>query len=143
MTKRCRLSGNITDEFPGSYEDYRDEELMRALVTAGALVALSDGYVEAIERDELVNFVDQQGFVPTISRQEIIEAFDWSVKQLEDRLAASVIVAHLRPFAGLSLSVLVLHTAEVTAAADGIIHPGELRAIKLIQLIMGIAQERR
>ena len=56
---------------------------MQALVTAGALVALSDGRVEAAERDELVNFVDQQGFVPTISRQEIAEAFGSRVRQLD------------------------------------------------------------
>ena len=37
--------------------DHRDEEVMQALVTAGALVALSDGRLEAVERDELVNFI--------------------------------------------------------------------------------------
>ena len=33
--------------------DYRDKKVVQALVTAGALVALADGHLENIERDEL------------------------------------------------------------------------------------------
>jgi len=116
---------------------------MQALVTAGALVALSDGRVEAAERDELVNFVDQQGFVPTISRQEIAEAFGSRVRQLEDRRGVSVIVENLRPLAGLSLASVVVRTAERVAAADSKIHPAELQAIQLIRLVMKTLPARR
>jgi hypothetical protein len=42
----------------------------------------------------------------------------------------------LRPLAGLSLASVVVRTAERVAAADRKIHPGELRALKLIRLIM-------
>jgi hypothetical protein len=50
------------------------------------------------------------------------------VRQLEDRDSASVI--------GLSLSSVVVSTAEQVAAADRHMHPNELQAIKLIRLIM-------
>jgi tellurite resistance protein len=114
----------------------RDEEVMRALVTAGALVALADGQVKAIERDELVNFIDRQGFVPSISRREIAEAFDNRVQQLEGRDSADAIAETLRPLAGLSLASVVVRTATQVAAADRYIHPGEVRALKLIRLAL-------
>ena len=136
MADRYIRSRTTTTEPAGDHRDHWDEEVMQALVTAGALVALSDGRVEAVERDELVNFVDQQGFVPTISRLGIAEAFGNRVRQLEDRHSASVIVDSLRPLAGLSLASVVVRTAERVAAADRKIHPGELHAIQLIRLIM-------
>lgn len=136
MADRYIRSRTATTELTGDHHDHWDEKVMQALVTAGALVALSDGRVEAVERDELVNFVDQQGFVPTISRQEIAEAFVSRVRQLEDWHSASAIVESLRPLAGLSLASVVVRTAERVAAADRKIHPGELHAIQLIRLIM-------
>lgn len=113
-----------------------EEELMQALVTAGALVALADGQLETVERDELVDFIHRQGFVPTISQDRIAEAFDSRVQQIEDRDAANVTVEALRPLAGLSLASVVVRTAERVAAADRKIHPGELQALKLIRLVM-------
>jgi tellurite resistance protein TerB len=118
------------------YLGNRDEEVMQALVTAGAFVALADGRVEAIERDELVNYIGRQEFVPTISQRDIAEAFDNRVRQLRDRDTANAIVEAFQPLAGLSLASVVVRTAERVAAADRQIHLGELRALKLIRLIM-------
>ena len=136
MTKRYTRSNTTTAELVADYFDQRDEEVMQALVTAGAFVAFADGRVEAIERDELVNYIHRQGLVPTISQRDIAEAFDNRVRQLEDRDSASVMVETFRPLAGLSLSSVVVSTAERVAAADRHMHPNELQAIKLIRLIM-------
>ncbi len=114
----------------------REDEVMHALVTAGALVALADGQAQAVECGELVDFVDRRGFVPTISRHEIADTFDVRVRQLEERDSAEVIVESFRPLAGLSLASVVVRTAERVAAADRIIHPFELGALKLIRLVM-------
>jgi tellurite resistance protein len=124
------------DQHPVNRVHHCDEVLLQALVTAGALVALSNGRVDSAERDELVDFVDRQGFVPTFSRQEIAEAFGNRVRQLKERDSASVIVESLRPMVGQSLASIVVRTAERVAAADGQIHGGELRALELIRLIM-------
>jgi tellurite resistance protein len=56
--------------------DRSDEQVMQALVTTGALVALADGRVKDIERYELLSYVDAQDLVPTIAQQEIVVAFD-------------------------------------------------------------------
>src|ERR1700730_13970256 len=136
MAERYRHSSTTIAELSTGCLDNRDEEVMQALVTAGGLVGLADGRVEGVERNELVNYIDRQGFVPTISQHDIAEAFDNRVRQLEDRDAANVIVETFRPLAGLSLASVVVRSAERVAAADRQIHPGELRALRLIRLIM-------
>jgi tellurite resistance protein len=136
MTKRYVRANAIHSELAADYLDHRDEEVMQALVTAGALVALADGELHAVERDELVNFVDRQGFVPTSSPRDIGEAFDSRVRELGEPSCANVIVDTLRPMAGRSLASVVVRTAERVAAADRRIHPGELRALKLIRRVM-------
>src|SRR5262245_29236390 len=93
---KLRPPSSITmTELLADYLDERDEEVMQALVTAGALVALADGRVETVERDELVNYIHRQGLVPTISQQDIAETFDSRVRQLEDRDGANVIMQTL------------------------------------------------
>jgi len=114
----------------------RDRDVMQGLVTAGAVVALADGGVAEVEREELLNFIDRQQLVPTISRIDIAETFDRRVRQLKGRDSAEVILENLRPLVGLSLASVVLRTAERVAAADGKIHPAELQALKLIRSIM-------
>ena len=110
--------------------------MLQALATAGALVALADGHSEDVERDELVSFVHRQDFASTISRHGIAKVFDSRVRQLEENYSPNLIMEALGPLAGLSLASVVVRTAERVAAADRKIHPGELRALKLIGLIM-------
>jgi tellurite resistance protein TerB len=143
MTKRYTRSSTAIAELTTNYVGHRDEEVLQALVTAGVLVALADGRVETVERDELVNYIDRQEFVPTISRHEIAEAFDNRVRQLKDRDSAEVIARTFRPLAGLSLASVVVRTAERVAAVDGQIHPGELQALKLIRLFLMTLPARR
>ena len=62
MANRYTRSNSITVELTANSFDQRDKEVMQALVTAGALArALSDGRPKAVERDELLNFIDRQG----------------------------------------------------------------------------------
>jgi tellurite resistance protein len=136
MTDRYDSPITATIKLTVLHLGHRDEEVMQALVTAGAFVALADGQLEAVERDELVNFIDRQGFVPTILRDQIAEAFDNRARRVKDRDGANVAEEALRPLAGRSLASVVVRTAERVAAADRKIHPGELRTLKLIRLIM-------
>jgi tellurite resistance protein TerB len=136
MVKRYTRPSIATAEVAARNLHDRDQEMMQALVTAGAFVAVADGRVKAVERDELVNFIDRQGFIPSISRHEIGEAFDNRVRQLEDRDSADAIAEALRPLAGSSLASNVIRTATQVAAADRYIHQGEVRALKLIRLVL-------
>jgi len=125
-----------TAQLVADYIEHRDEEVMQALAAAGALVALADGKLETAERDELVSFVDRQGFAPTAARRDIAAAFDQKTRELEGQLSANAVVETFRPLAGRSLASVVVRTAERVAAADRKIHACELRALKLIRLVM-------
>ena len=134
MAKRPTHSITIA-ELPAGRRD-PDEDMLQALVTAGALVALADGELAPVERGELLSFIDRQGFVPTISQRDAAAAFDNRVRQLEDRYGANVILETLRPLAGLSLASVVMRTAERVAAADRKIHRGEQRALQVLRLVL-------
>jgi len=137
MTNRYAITNSTASaELAADQGDCRDKKVLQALVTAGALVALADGHLENVERDEVVGFVHRQDFAPTISHSGIAKAFDNRVRELEERYDPNLIIEALRPIADLSLTSVVLCTAERVAAADRTIHPGEEQAIKLIRLIM-------
>jgi tellurite resistance protein len=136
MANRYIPSKTATVELTAHDLNYRDEEVMQGLVTAGALMALADGEVKTVERAELVNFVDRQEFVPTISQANIAETFDSRVRELEGRYCANVIVETLRPLTGQSLASVVVRTAQRVAAADKKILPSELQALRLLRRIM-------
>jgi tellurite resistance protein len=136
MAKRYARSNADTPELVADYLDQRDEDVLQALAAAGAFVALADGQVKSIERDALVNFLDGQRLVPDMSRREIGEAFDHRVRQFGGGDSIRGVVEALRPLAGLSLSSVVVRTAERVAAADRHVHPDESHAIRLIRQIM-------
>ena len=127
---RPNLSCDLRDPFDC------DEQVVKALVTVGAFVALADGRIEAIERDEAVNYIDQQALAPTISRHRIAEFFDARAQRLHDRDFADLIVEALRPVAALSLNCHVIRIAERVAAADRYVDPNEAKVIRLIRLMM-------
>jgi tellurite resistance protein len=104
MAKKHKRPSITTVDLVAEYFDQRDEQVMQALVTAGAFVALADGRVKDIERDELLSYVDAQDLVPTIAQQEIVVAFDNRVREIEDRGSANVIVDAFRPLVGRSPS---------------------------------------
>lgn len=143
MAKQQRHPSPTTTDLVADYLKQSDKEVMYALVAAGALVALADGQLEAVERDELVSFVDQQEFVPTASRRDIAEAFDQRACELVNQLSANAAVETFRPLAGRSLASVVVRTAERVAAADRKIHAGELRALKFIRLVLMTLPTRR
>ncbi|MEJ2434537.1 MAG: hypothetical protein P8Y53_15745, partial [Pseudolabrys sp.] len=88
-------------------------------------------------------FIDRQGFVPTASRAEIAAAFDRHARELAKQISANAVMEAFRPLAGRSLASIIVRTAERVAAADRKIHAGELRALKLIRLVMMTLPARR
>ena len=116
--------------------EQNDEDVMQALVTAGAFVALADRRLKAIERDELVSFIDRQGFLSTASKRDLAEVFESRVRQFEATRSYDPLVEALRPVARSSLSSIVVRTAERVAAADQELHPAETGALRVIRQIL-------
>jgi tellurite resistance protein len=118
-----------------------DEQVVKALVTVGAFVALADGRLDEVEREEAVDYIDRQRLAPSISRRRIAELFDAGVRHLEGRGFADLIVEALRPVAALSLGDNVVRIAELVAAADRHADPNEAQVIRLIRLIVMASPE--
>ena len=110
-----------------------DCDTVNALVTAGAFVALADGRVQTVERDEVVHYIHQRRFAPT--RQHITYLFDERARQLQEADFANVVLEALRPVPSMSLTSDVTRIAERVAAADGHMHPDEAQVIRLIRLL--------
>ena len=121
---------------PGHFSYQGDEGIVQALVTAGAMVAIADGSVARVERDEFVNFIDRQRFVPSIPQGHLAAAFDARLRELDDRNAPDIIMEGFRPLAGLSRGSVVMRVAQRVAAADGRLYHRERQTMDLIRLIL-------
>jgi len=142
MTRPHSHSNTTTFE-PAVYSrDRHDEEILRALVAAGAFVALADGRVDPVEREAFLSFIDRQSLVPSISQDEIGRFFDGRVQQIKNQCDEIDIAEPLRPLTGLPSASAVVGAAERVAAADLQIHPREVEALNLIRRIMMTPSDR-
>jgi tellurite resistance protein len=96
MAKRPTHSITIA-ELPAGRRD-PDEDMLQALVTAGALVALADGELAPVERGELLSFIDRQGSYPLFLGRTQPQPSTTACDN-EDRYGANVILETLRPLA--------------------------------------------
>jgi tellurite resistance protein len=152
MSKRDpRSKAMRIDDAVADYVDQRDEQMLQALVTAGAFIAVADGQIQLVERDELIDFVTRQGFVPASSKQDVAEAFDSRVRQLEDSRVRQLdgrdmfiaVFESVRPLAGMSLSSVVVRTAERVAHADRELHSSEIESLNLLRGMLANEIESR
>jgi tellurite resistance protein len=112
-----------------------DEQAVKALVTAGAFVALTDGDAQEIERDAAVDYIRQWQIAATISEGRVAGFFEACARRLEDADFADLIIEALRPLAYLSIASHVIGITERVAAADGRVHPSEMQTIALLRLL--------
>jgi tellurite resistance protein TerB len=112
-----------------------NEQAVVALVIAGALVAVADRRVSAVERDEVIRFIRDRGLAPHISEDRLFAMFDELAERLEQPDFANVVIDTLRPVSDMSLSSHLIDLSERVAAADDDVHPHEVQAIKLLRLL--------
>jgi len=111
------------------------ERAAAALVTVGAMVAVADRHVSAVERDEVVRFVSELGLAAHLTAPRLAAMFDERARRLEQRDFANVVIDALLPVSDLSLASDLLAISERVAAADETLHPHEVLAIKLLHLL--------
>jgi tellurite resistance protein len=136
MAKRFSRSSTNSEELVAEYLDQREEDLMQALVAAGAFVALADGQVQLVERDELVRFLAARRVLKHTPKGDMSDGFDSRVRQFRRGNRIEAIVKALRPVSRLSMSTIVMRAAERVAAADRCMHDDEVLAIKFMRQIM-------
>jgi tellurite resistance protein len=125
--------GMTRTEITAAYADDREDELLDAVITAAALVARSDGHVAPIERGELLDFLDRNGFLSVFTRRDILDAFDGRLRHL-DESGREIAIDELRRRAGRLPANLVIAAAERVAAADRQIHARERDALAQIRM---------
>ncbi len=123
------VEGEITEPFS------LHEQAAAALVISGALVAVADRRVAAVERDEVIRFIRDRGLAPHLSEHRLAAMFDELAERLEQPDFANVVIDALRPVSNLSLSSHLIELSERVAAADDDVHPHEVQAIKLLRLL--------
>jgi tellurite resistance protein len=115
-----------------AYLDDRNAELLDGVATAAALVARADGRVDPVERGVLLDVMDRNGLLAVFTRGEIVEAFEARVRELAALDGDDAAIDALGRFAGRAAARLLLDAGKHVAAADGHLHPGELRTLQLI-----------
>jgi tellurite resistance protein len=114
----------------------RDDELLDAVVTAAALVARADGWVDPAERSRLLDFLNNAGLLSVFTRAEILDTFESRVRQLDEPSGARMAADCFARLAGRSPARLVVEAGEHVAAADGHLHPRELQILRLIRVAL-------
>ena len=140
MARPYTRSNQPKSALVAEYLEQQDEEAMQALVAACAFMAVADGQVQLVERDELLNFVKREGLVSPTARCDIGEMFDSRVRQLESARSFDAVAGALRPMAGSPLASVLVRSAERIVAADRDLHPSEVDALRFIRRILTTSQ---
>jgi tellurite resistance protein len=116
--------------------DAMDNDLLKAVVTASALVAMADGQIKPHEREAFIDFMDRNGFMAASTRGAILSAFDRRVSELDEEGGARAAVDDFERFAGRSPARVVLDAGKIIALSDGALHEGEIHFLQLIHIAL-------
>jgi tellurite resistance protein len=134
---------SVTQAGMAAYMHDRADELLDAIITAAAMVARADGWIDPVERCQLLVFLNRNGLLAVFTREEVLDAFEDRTRQLAERGGAEVAIGRLRRLAGRSLARLVVDAGAHIATADGRLHPGELHTLALIRIALGWHSQSR
>jgi tellurite resistance protein len=119
-----------------------ENELLDAVVTAAALVARADGWVDPVEREQLLDFLDLNEFMSGFTRAEILDAFERRIRELRAPDGTLAALGRLQRQSARSLArsltSLVVDASEQVAAADCRLDPREQRMLQLIRAALGL-----
>ena len=105
-----------------------------AIVTVGALVARSDGWVDPAELSQLRDF-QRYGF-QSVARIDLRDSFERRMRDLRKAGGFEAALASLGGYDGPGLSHLVVEAGEEIAAADGRFDPREDDILHRIRIVL-------
>jgi tellurite resistance protein len=115
------------------------EEMLDAFVTAAALVARADNWVQPIERNQLLDFLDRVDLLAAVGRDDIAAVFERCMRELREPLGIDAALNRLSRVARRSYAPLMLELAEEVAAADCRLDPREREMLDLIRATLDAA----
>lgn len=121
-----------------AYLQYREDEILDAIVSAAALIARADGWVQDVEYSQLVDFLDRNDFLAIVARDDVLTQFERCVRELREPGGPSAAVDRLRRHRGGSTAPLIAELIADVAAADCRIDPREQHVMELIGAALGM-----
>lgn len=115
------------------YMDCHEDDLLDGVVSAAALVARADGWVQEAERSQLVNFVDRQGLLSVFERDDAVAHFERRVRELREPGGPAAVIRRLRRHRGKATAFFIVSIGEEVAAADSRLDPREQDMMQLVQ----------
>jgi tellurite resistance protein len=112
------------------------DETLDAVLTAAALIARADGWIQPAERRQLLDFVDRRKLLPAMSAGEMIEVFARRVRKVREPGGPGAALRRLARHAGRVPARLVLDAAEEVAAADGRLDPREDHLLRMLRIAL-------
>ena len=99
-----------------AYSGDRDEQVLDAVVSTAALVARADGWVQEVERSQLLVFVDQRDlpFAP----EDVLVHFERWVRELREPGGPAAAVQRLGRHGDSTVAALIVDVGTGVAAAD-------------------------
>ncbi len=135
------LRAQVLDELANELEVEVSEDLVEALAAATALVAFADGVASPEEREELLAVFEEEDRLTEIDLDDLFDAFDdYAERFAEDAKAAesealtAVAVFDDSP----DLGRLVVRAALVVGSSDGVLKPGEEKAVRQLCDVLGL-----
>ncbi len=128
-----RLNARPADVMAG-YLVTRKDEVLDAVVTAAALVAGADRWVDPAERDRLFDFLARNQLM-SATPPELRDAFERRAREVREPGGVVAAVNRLgrRCMGQSSLARLVLQVGQEVAVADSRLDPREIRVLELIR----------
>jgi tellurite resistance protein len=121
-----------------------------AMIAAAAEMALADGRAEPAEHRGLLMFLKKNNLLFLLGRTETTKRYTAEIGRATERHAASSphptssedrwhdLTARVRPIAGMESARLVAAAAACVAAADGVVHAGELELLRSLRDVLGL-----
>ena len=113
--------------------DCHEDDLLDGVVSAAALVARADGWVQEVERSQLIDFVDRQGLLSVFEREGAAAHFERRVRELREPGGPSAVIRRLRRHRGKATAFIIVSIGEEVAAADSRLDPREQNMMQLVQ----------
>lgn len=128
-------------EIVAAYVEYREDALLDAIVSAAALIARADGWVQEVERSQLFDFLDRKDFLSVFAREDVSAQFERCVRELREPDGPSAVLERLCRHGDSPAAALILGVGEEVAAADCRLDPREAEILHLVRA--GLARRTR
>jgi tellurite resistance protein len=119
-----------------AYLDFRDDELFDAIVSIAALVARADGWVQEVERRQLLDFLDENKLLAVFAREDVDTHFEHRVRELRLPGGPAGVIYRLRRHANSSIGPLIIRLGEAVAVADCRLDPREGEVLRHVRRVL-------